>query len=173
MPISQGSNPFGSSITTDNIADGAVTEPKLAEDTRPSRFDIHPHDYTTITQGTWAAGSNAARIYTDWRNAGSSADGDGMTYTCWIAEGTYTLIVTHDTQPDAGIIEIAGAASYGTIDAYTGGQVLNVRTEITGINVTSSGEQTITIDINGKNASSADFFMYLQSVTFIRTGAST
>lgn len=105
----------------------------------------------------------------------STADADDGDYMEWfvnLAAGTYTLTHIYNQSTDRGIVRWSlDGTSVGTVDCYGAVATFNTVGSITGITVAADGNYTLKGAIDGKNASSSDFFLDVQSVTLTRTGA--
>jgi hypothetical protein len=87
------------------------------------------------------------------------ADGDFLEFKVFLTAGTYTLDLSTRLGTDQGKIQFSmGGTDFGALlDLYNGfGVTLNHR--ITGIAVASSGVKSVRLTVNGKNASSSNYY---------------
>lgn len=96
------------------------------------------------------------------------ADGDSFTQSCVLAAGTYTLYVDGTTGSTLGKIDwdLDGTGIATGQDWYSAGTVLNVTQTVAGVVISTGGLVTLTGTINGKNAASTNYRLYLVSMTF-------
>lgn len=89
----------------------------------------------------------------------------------WLDSVTWKFPYVRDTNTDAGILTTKlNGVSIGTVDDYSPSLTRNVYTEITGINVSTPGVNTIQRIMASKNASSTNYQGRIISVGQIRTG---
>jgi len=130
---------------------------------------ILPWLYTTIIQGTWAATASSGQILYGYLRNNTHDDGDQLNFKVYLAAGTYTFSLIGQKDTDCGIIEILiDTVSKGTIDTY-GSAANNVRFDVAGIVVATSGLKTFSLKVNGKNTSSSNHYVYLTAMALTRT----
>jgi len=129
-----------------------------------------PMSYVSIGQGVWAFWPDAD-MWSGfaWGNS-SSADGDELDYKAYLAQGTYTFMIQTYKFPEAGILKVdIDGEEVASIDLYNVGWVRNVREVVADIAVATSGLKTITLRVDGKNASSTDYYIVYSYAAFWRT----
>ena len=131
---------------------------------------IFPYFYNTIGQGTWALNYYSQNIFgTGFFNT-TFADGDNLTFEVYLAAGTYTLRMIHAKQTNSCILDIdIDAAEVASFDTYADPISYNEIATQTAINVAAAGLKTITIRVDGKNASSSGYVIVVQAIAFWRT----
>jgi hypothetical protein len=111
-----------------------------------------------------------------WNNAFRSSfdeGGDSTSYVEWrlpIGAGTWDMEVTHVTSPDAAILTFSlDGVDIGSVDSYAPAPiVLNVRGNVLGIPVPSSGMHTLKVRTETKNAASVGFYGYLHWLRLVQ-----
>lgn len=101
----------------------------------------------------------------------SAANGQTKSWYVPLAAGTWTLTALYIKNFDAGIfaVTLGGATVTTGWDHYVNGTTFNVSTNWTGITVADDGVYELRFTTNGKNALSADYALYLQWLTFVKT----
>lgn len=98
-------------------------------------------------------------------------DGDSMTWEVLLDSGTWAIDLIYARSNNLGKVDvILGGVTTGNIDQY-GAYTENVVSTITGITVATAGHYDLTLQVNGKNASSSDYVMNANLITLRRTGA--
>lgn len=131
---------------------------------------IFPPSYNSIGQGTWEE-SRSENAYYDWywKNETSKANGDNVSFKVFLDVGTYTLMLIHHKNTDAGIVDISiDGVEVDSIDLYAA-LTWNVRSIQTGITISSSGLKTLKLEVDGKNASSSNYKYYMVYLALWRT----
>ncbi|KKK66840.1 hypothetical protein LCGC14_2960050, partial [marine sediment metagenome] len=125
----------------------------------------------SITQGSWSIGMAVNHIYGGYFiNLTSHANGDELHFSTYLGAGTYTLKMMHQTSPSEPIIDIyIDAAEVASFDLYSAGAVYNVISTQTGIVVGAGGVKDIKVIVDGKNASSSDYYAVIQDLVFYST----
>lgn len=104
-------------------------------------------------------------------NSGDSDNGDYMEWFVNLSAGTYTLTVVYRQATTSPIVDYKlDGVTVATVDQY-GTLTDNVVAAATGIVVAADGNYTLRALVNGKNASSTDYWMQTKTVTLTRTGA--
>lgn len=87
-----------------------------------------------------------------------------------LSAGTWTCILVHRKGTAHGIfsVRLAGA-EVGTVDSYNASNSVNNFSSITGIVVSATGRVTFALRMATKNASSTNYFGYVQHITWLRT----
>lgn len=108
----------------------------------------------------------------------SGAQNAEVSFDVFLSTGTWRLDVLARHSSDAGIaaLTIDGTAPSGyggsadTIDFYSGVSS-SVRTQITGIAISTPGVKRLRLLLSSKNASSSSYFGRINLLSFLRTGA--
>jgi len=131
---------------------------------------IHPMAYQSIGQGTWALNADANHMFAfTWRNI-THADADEISYNVFLEKGTYTIAILGEKSIDLGIMDIdIDAGNVGTIDWYNGAQVRNSWNTVTSVAVATAGVKSLTVRVDGKNASSSDHWLVFTMIVLWRT----
>lgn len=104
-------------------------------------------------------------------SAADADDGDSMTWEVLLDSGTWAIDLIYARTNNLGKVDvILGGVTTGNIDQY-GAYTENVVSTITGITVATAGHYDLTLQVNGKNASSSDYVMTANLITLRRTGA--
>lgn len=104
-------------------------------------------------------------------SAADADDGDSMTWEVLLDSGTWAIDLIHPRSTNFGKVDvILGGATTGNIDQY-GSYTENVVTTITGITVATVGYYDLTLQVNGKHASSTDYYLAANLIVLRRTGA--
>ena len=126
--------------------------------------------YNSIGQGGWTL-SASANFYLGWQLYNPPADnGDNISYQVYLDAGTYTLLFLCSTGTNMGIVDIdIDAAEVASFNCYSAGSVYNVRKIQTGIVVGAAGLKTLKVRIDGKHASSTDYYTAYSYIVLWRT----
>jgi hypothetical protein len=138
----------------------------------PRRIEIVPWGFWKSTSGfTPTRGQNSGRLGGGAMYQGTPANGDWIEWEVLLDAGTWALDLIWARDPSLGIVDFTlGATAVGTQDMY-GGAASNAVTTFSGIAVASAGTYALRATINGKNASSSNYYMVIQLLTLRRTGA--
>jgi len=151
---------------------GAAANPVW--DTVPSRagvINIFPPFYQSSTQGTWTLDVNAIYyLNAVLKNETAAANGDNIHFNVDIPPGTYTLKLMYSSSPNAGILDIdLGGTEIASIDTYAAtGTSNNILTD-TGNVVSTGGILDLVLRVDGKNASSGGYKVFIGFFSLIRT----
>lgn len=106
-----------------------------------------------------------------WESTG--AQNDETAVDVWLDTGTYKIAVVHNENTSHGIeTHSLDGTTVGTIDEYNaGGAQVNQYDEITGIAIATAGVYEYKIKAATKNAGSSNYYLSLDSLAWIRTGA--
>jgi len=126
--------------------------------------------YHAIGQGTWALAIDSL----SWNNGlfqnTSGNDGDSIDYKVFMAKGTYTLqilLIKGSGQPILDVdIDAVEVASW---DLYSAAGLYNQLVTQTGIVIATAGLKTLTLRADGKNASSAGYYIQASNLALWRT----
>jgi len=123
---------------------------------------------TSTVQGPWVYGVNANYVH-NIKLESNGADADEIVTAAFLAAGTYTVQAVFNRATNNGILDIEiDSTSVGTIDTYGAAQAVTIGA-ITSVSVAADGIKAIGILCTGKNASSSDHYITLNSLSFIRT----
>lgn len=126
------------------------------------------HNIDSVTQGTWAATIDNSYMFNHMWSNSTSADGDEIHFSTYMAAGTYTCNLQGRRNTNQGIVKIyIGEDLVATFDKYGTSLGTALYTQ-TGISVTA-GLKDITYVIDGKNGSSSDYFGMFGVISFYRT----
>lgn len=130
--------------------------------------DVFP---TAIAQTNWDTIALPAGSPVFYGNKSSSgAQNAEINWDVVLAAGTWTIELIHHTFTDTGIYTVQlGGVTKGTIDGYSAGDVVNVRSSVTGIVVASSGKVRLKLLMATKNASASSYTGRIQHVQLRRT----
>lgn len=152
--------------------DGAWATP--AGGSSPWQVAIEVHATPSATSGTWAVSAPDSSQWFNQRVQNSSnADGNSITWRTSIPAGTWTMDVFYKAATNAPIIDIAtspdGSAWTNVktgIDTYaTAAAVINTTTAIS----IAAEVRYVRVTVNGKNASSTNYYVQLNRIVFSRT----
>lgn len=105
------------------------------------------------------------RLVTD-----SGAQNNEVSWPIVLAAGTWTFRLTHVTGSDRGIYSVRlDAVDQGTIDGYSGSGLDDQVSDVTGIVVATTGKKTFALKMATKNASSGNYYGFIQHCTWFRT----
>lgn len=158
-------------VRTTDIKDEAVTNPKLYDGViGEGHITILPFMYNQIIQGTWSGvGGTEAWGYRFFQNT-SNTDGDGLNFKVYLAKGTYTLKLLGVTSDSYGIIDIdIDGTEVATDDWYSSSMVSDIVKTHTDITISESGIKTVTLRVDGKNASSSGYYTKVLFITLYKT----
>lgn len=107
------------------------------------------------------------------QSTGTADDGDYIEWYVNLAAGTYTFTTIYATSTTFAILAFTldGVSMGATVDGYAASLTLNNVAQRTGVTVSTDGLHTLRMTATGKNASSTDYVMAMQSFNFVRTGA--
>ena len=94
----------------------------------------------------------------------TASDADSVSTTFWLRSGSYTLYLLGRSGPNSGFIDwsIDGVTVISGQDWYSASGTANVQ-KSGSVTVSSDGLHTLTLTMNGKNASSSNYFWLLTS----------
>lgn len=116
---------------------------------------------------------NTAWIFNHYSlTAGTTADGDEVSWYIPLAPGTYTLVVYGAAAGTRAKVDwyIDGTKVVSGQDWYAGSATYTVFTT-TGLTVAGLGQHTIACKVNGRNASATGWLISLTAFSLTRTGA--
>ena len=106
-----------------------------------------------------------------WTNG--AANGDSWGWNVYLAEGTYSFLVLGASATSAGKVDwyLDGSTFTTGQDWYTTALTYNVTKTTTNVTVTGSGVHTLKSVINGKNASSSNYYLNMTYLELWTTDA--
>jgi len=126
-----------------------------------------------VVAGTWAFSNNIAFRYgAALQNSTTHANGDECYTYIVLAQGTYTLLDSPAyTDSTSGKVDIyLDAVKIATDDYCTGAGSVCTVLETAGIVVSAAKIYKLTFKVNGKNAGSSNYYAYIGSLHFVKTG---
>lgn len=178
-------------ITNEKFADGAITivqpeEPTgdipvgtlwLDSDSNPEPLpQLLPRrvSFTAVAPPSASSGHDtliytSGAIFLAYRQ--SNTQNAYIEYEILLDSGTYSLQLLHEGHTISAIVSLTlDGVSIGSVDFYRSSYSPNALSTITGIAVTA-GHHTLRLTTATKNASSSAYYMRLQHVGLVRTGA--
>lgn len=160
MPKDSSFNVLGTSIELAELSAGAIQ----TSDT------IHALSDGTVGAGTWAPLGVAAHGDYGIQNS-SATDADNVTWTRWLAKGTYAVTTSAFKRSSGGIMKIDfGGTTVHTHDTYDAGTVSGDSVTTEDITVATSGDVTIKVKVDGKNGSSSGYSLRFGTIVIRWTG---
>lgn len=155
-----------------HLTAGQIQELETAIDGE-GHITILPWFYNSITSGTWTLFSTGSgvtnQILGDW-SLRATDNLSQVDYKVYLAPGTYTFSLITVKNVDRGIIDVLiDGASVGTMDGYSATLTYNAKLSVTGIAISTGGLKTLSIKVNGKNASSTNYLVDLFCLALWRT----
>lgn len=125
-------------------------------------------------EGTVVSGNGIVLLYDTTQNfayqsyQNSPANGDIRDFRFFLPAGSYTLNVLTSTQNARGKVEVS--IDFGSVlatwDLYSASSVFNV-VQTLGITISTTGVHTLRFKVNGKNASSSNYFFAFTKFWFL------
>jgi hypothetical protein len=126
--------------------------------------------YDSTGQGDWLLTTNAEQCFYGLLMSDSALDGDNISYKVYLAAGTYTLELFTKTDSYFGILDIdINDTEVASFDCYSDPNAYNVRKIQTGIVIATPGLYTLKCRVDGKNASSEDYYTPITYISLWRT----
>lgn len=159
----------GDDVLANRMQMAAAGAGGLSEDLLPWLVNVDVFmtfvDYTYWNLATQSGGL----VYNAWA-ASASPQYAEINFDVVLAAGTWTFEMIHRTASDQGIATLKfDGTSKGTIDCYSAGTVDNVRSQITGIAVATSGKVRLKLRMETKNASSSGYNCAVSHIQLKRT----
>jgi len=130
-----------------------------------------PWQGTKSTVGTWTRNTVSLELGMGHHQSGGTQN-EEATWDVWLDSGTWKIAIIGVTQDVNGIYTLQfNGVSQGTIDGYSVALSRNVYTELTGLVVAAQAVKTFQALMATKNASASNYYGFLQSCSFVRTGA--
>lgn len=126
--------------------------------------------YARASNLNWSTINPAAVLHHgDLRSTG--AQGAERSWTVTIPAGTWNLELVHRKGSAAGIISVyLDGTKVGEIDGYDAASFINDQlSTLANINVAESGKKVLKFAMETKNASSTNYYGYLQHLRLVRT----
>lgn len=147
------------------IANAHHTPPDIGE----GHISIFPFNYSAINAGTWAFGVQGGWANYVFFNT-SHDDADELDFQVYLAAGTYTLRILSNKGPSSGIISFdIDGAEVASLDLYNDPSVINEISSQAGIAVATAGLKTLTMRVDGKNASATFHYCIVYTIALWRT----
>ena len=121
------------------------------------------HDALIVESGNGLTISqNSNQMYNYFAYQSGASDGDTFTHSFVVGAGTYTLSLLGHTATNCGLldIEIDGVQVESGQDWYAA-SAWNVIKTVADIVISTGGYHTLTGIVNGKNALSTDYYIFL------------
>jgi hypothetical protein len=126
--------------------------------------------YSSIVQGNWILVPNVSQLLNGFIRNDSQISLDQVNFSAFLQKGTYTFKSLVLKATNAGIQELLiDGDSMQTWDNYNNPAVYNTVNSLVDISVPTSKIVTIGLRVNGKNAASTSYFLYLSGFTLYRT----
>ena len=134
---------------------------------------IHGVCYSSIGQGAWViypAWDYAANWFGNWEDVnGGGSNGDNVSYRIYLTSGTYTLSIATYVNVWSGIIDIdIDDTEVASWDLYSFAEDITMR-EQASISISTSGWKTLTVRVDGQNASSQGYDCLFAIIYWVRT----
>jgi hypothetical protein len=125
-------------------------------------------DIEPVVGGTYTVAINTSRRFNSFLYASARADGDKFLFRRYFSGGTYTASMLYSEGADTGILDIGvdsdSTAVFNQLDTYSASADSNKKSYST---VTiSRGFHDISFLVNGKNASSSNYYTRLINLQF-------
>lgn len=134
----------------------------------PTRATLWPDEKIVIAGGAAATNIYATQKYGLWAGQSPFANGDSWTLAFALRAGAYTMSVLGLKDSNCPKVDWAvdGLAVVAGQDWYVGGgQQVNV-TQTASVTVATDGVHQLRATVNGKHASSTDYFLALTKIWF-------
>ena len=138
----------------------------------PVAWNMLTREPDTVGQGTWGRLASSAFLYGGlFHNSTTHADGDSFSVTFSAPPGTYRLRANAVKDSNCPKVEVKlDGISLGLVDLYAAAQDGVAFMDLSGI-VVGPGFHTLEFRVNGKNASSSNYYVYLPGgMCLVRTG---
>lgn len=132
---------------------------------------IPPQTPDSVGQGTWALViSNDYQFNSTLDNRTTHADGDNCSFEVYLDKGTYVLLLFYERFTTRPIVDIdIEGVEVASVDQY--GAAAQLVDKTTGISIASAGLKTLTIRVDGKNASSSDHKASMNGIILYRSAS--
>lgn len=140
-------------------------------DTGDGHIDINLIAYNSIGAGTWAF-TNTTTHYNNgsFGNGATHSNGDNVTYNVYLTAGTYSLRMIAKKLSGGGICKVyLNAENIAIFDTYNSGDLDNQIFSQTGIAITANGIYSLKLNLEGKNASSSNYYLFANGLALWRT----
>ena len=134
---------------------------------------ILPSTYSNVIQGSWDLYIDSADYtcanFSNY-NEENGANGDGVEYKAYMGKGTYTLYLIARKDSVCPILKVyIDNSLVATFDMYNDTRIYAYVFKQENITISEDGLKTIKLLIDGKNASSTNYFVYINTIQFTRT----
>jgi len=147
-------------------ADGNV---QYLADNFPKRATLWHEDSIVTAGNAITVVVTADQYYNSRAYQNTAADGDTFTQSVTLAAGTYTMTILGSKGNSRGIIDwtLGGVSIETGQDWYDAAPATYNDVEtVTSISVTNPGTYVLRGTVNGKNASSTDYYIVLTKISF-------
>src|SRR3990167_1725709 len=125
--------------------------------------------YSDIS-ANWGVNNNASSILQSYMANGGTASGSYMDYRLYLYAGTYTFLIYYHTASNAGIFDVdIDGSEIASFDSYNGSTVCNNRGLPTGEKVECASRTTLKTRVDGKNALSTGYTIFIPYLALWRT----
>lgn len=141
-----------------------------AKDVGEGHIHIFLHNYDSIGQGTWIFKIDTASFLCgDFYNTAAS-DGDNISIKVFLQAGTYTMRVLYRKAATGGIVDFdINETEVGSVDMYAASETYNQIYSVADIAIATSGILTLRVRVDGKHASSTNYFAMISCISLWRT----
>lgn len=138
-------------------------------DNMPARATLWHADAAVLAGGNITPNQNTSQRHGEYAYQFGAADADSFSGSVVLIAGTYSLRIVGIKLSSAGILDwtLDGASIATGQDWYAAGTTYNQEVTISGITVTGNGRHTLVGTVNGQNASSSGYDIYLTKYAFI------
>ena len=166
-----GGSSLGTSVETAELADGAVTDAKLASGLNGTgHIFCFAYFYDSVIAGTWVDDANTSHFGDHVLRNNVAAQNDEIRWKAYLAKGTYVIKAMFRKDTSMGIMTFQiDNVDVGTIDGYAASAQENQTGSITAISVTDSGLKNIDIKMATKNASASTYGCFLTGFVIYRS----
>lgn len=143
----------------------------------PKRHNVFSRELTIVTGNALAHTLDANQEFGQYSYQSTAADGDEFTFSCVLEAGTYDIYILCVKDSNRGKIDLyhkhSSAGSYTSfatgVDQYNAAQQYN-QVLTANFTLSLSGRYTIKATVNGKHASSSDYY-FVHTLIWIKPSA--
>lgn len=166
-------NEFSTDGTLADNSDDAVPTEKAVKtyvDTNrmPQRATLWHDEATVISGSAISLYQDTTQVYNNTPLQTSHSNGDSFSHSLFLKAGTYTFAVLGVTTTIGGILDwtLDGTSILAGQDWYSVADAKNVIKTTTGISISTDGYHKLVGTVNGKNASSGNYYIFLTKYWF-------